>query len=70
MFKHIREGLDHANIELGKERGEAPDAVGTGKRFSHMLAIAPNASSSIIMGNTSPSIDLYRDWETDRKSVV
>lgn len=26
MFKHIREGLDHANIELGKERGEAPDA--------------------------------------------
>jgi ribonucleoside-diphosphate reductase alpha chain len=60
MFKHIREGLDVANIELGKERGEAPDAVGTGKRFSHMLAIAPNASSSIIMGNTSPSIEPYR----------
>ena len=60
MFKHIREGLDHANLELGKERGEAPDATGTGKRFSHMLAIAPNASSSIIMGNTSPSIEPYR----------
>jgi ribonucleoside-diphosphate reductase alpha chain len=60
MFKNIREGLDRANIELGKERGEAPDAVGTGKRFSHMLAIAPNASSSIIMGNTSPSIEPYR----------
>ena len=60
MFKHIREGLNHANIELGKERGEAPDATGTGKRFSHMLAIAPNASSSIIMGNTSPSIEPYR----------
>jgi ribonucleoside-diphosphate reductase alpha chain len=60
MFKHIREGLDRANIELGKERGEAPDAIGTGKRFSHMLAIAPNASSSIIMGNTSPSIEPYR----------
>ena len=60
MFNHIRKGLDHANIELGKERGEAPDAVGTGKRFSHMLAIAPNASSSIIMGNTSPSIEPYR----------
>jgi ribonucleoside-diphosphate reductase alpha chain len=60
MFKHIREGLDHANIKLGKERGEAPDAIGTGKRFSHMLAIAPNASSSIIMGNTSPSIEPYR----------
>jgi len=31
-----------------------------GKRFSHMLAVAPNASSSIIMGNTSPSIEPYR----------
>lgn len=60
MFKHIREGLDHANLELGKERGEAPDAEGTGRRFSHTMAIAPNASSSIIMGNTSPSIEPYR----------
>ena len=60
MFKHIREKLDKANLELGKERGEAPDAEGTGRRFSHMSAIAPNASSSIIMGNTSPSIEPYR----------
>ena len=60
IFKHIREGLDNANIQLGKERGEAPDAVGTGRRFSHVMAIAPNASSSIIMGNTSPSIEPYR----------
>jgi len=60
IFKTIREGLDVANYELGKERGEAPDAVGTGRRFSHVMAIAPNASSSIIMGNTSPSIEPYR----------
>lgn len=60
MFKHIRENLDEANLQLGKERGEAPDAVGTGRRFSHVMAIAPNASSSIIMGNTSPSIEPYR----------
>jgi ribonucleoside-diphosphate reductase alpha chain len=60
MFKHIREGLDHANLQLGKERGEAPDAEGTGRRFSHVMAVAPNASSSIIMGNTSPSIEPYR----------
>lgn len=31
-----------------------------GNRFSHLTAIAPNASSSIIMGNTSPSIEPYR----------
>ena len=60
IFKHIRSGLDKANTELGTERGEAPDTTGTGRRFSHMLAIAPNASSSIIMGNTSPSIEPYR----------
>jgi ribonucleoside-diphosphate reductase alpha chain len=60
MFKHIREKLNDANKQLGKSRGEAPDAVGTGLRFSHLMAIAPNASSSIIMGNTSPSIEPYR----------
>jgi len=60
MFKHIRTKLNEANLELGKERGEAPDASGTGNRFSHLMAIAPNASSSIIMGNTSPSVEPYR----------
>jgi ribonucleoside-diphosphate reductase alpha chain len=60
IFKSIREALNDANIQLGKERGEAPDAMGTGLRFSHVMAIAPNASSSIIMGNTSPSIEPYR----------
>jgi len=60
MFSHIRKGLNDANIQLGQERGEAPDALGTGFRFSHVMAIAPNASSSIIMGNTSPSIEPYR----------
>jgi ribonucleoside-diphosphate reductase alpha chain len=60
IFKTIREKLDEANKKLGLERGEAPDAVGTGNRFSHLMAIAPNASSSILMGNTSPSIEPYR----------
>jgi len=60
IFRHIRKSLDEANLELGKLRGEAPDAIGTGRRFSHLMAIAPNASSSIIMGNTSPSVEPYR----------
>lgn len=60
IFKHLKDKLDQANFKLGKERGEAPDAEGTGRRFSHTQAIAPNASSSIIMGNTSPSIEPYR----------
>ena len=60
IFRHIRKSLDEANLELGRLRGEAPDAIGTGRRFSHLMAIAPNASSSIIMGNTSPSVEPYR----------
>jgi ribonucleoside-diphosphate reductase alpha chain len=60
IFKTIRKGLDDANVQLGLERGEAPDAVGTGFRFSHLMAIAPNASSSIILGNTSPSVEPWR----------
>ena len=60
IFKHVRETLNEANQQLGKERGEAPDAEGTGNRFSHLMAIAPNASSSILMGNTSPSIEPFR----------
>jgi ribonucleoside-diphosphate reductase alpha chain len=60
FFAGVRGKLDAANKELGVERGEAPDAEGTGNRFSHLMAIAPNASSSILMGNTSPSIEPYR----------
>lgn len=60
MFKHIRSKLDEANIQLGTERGSPPDCNGTGRRFAHVMAVAPNASSSILMGNTSPSIEPYR----------
>ena len=60
MFKHIREKLDVANLDLGALRGSPADCAGTGRRFAHVMAIAPNASSSILMGNTSPSIEPYR----------
>lgn len=60
IFSFMRDKLDIANYELGAERGEAPDAEGTGRRFSHTMAVAPNASSSILMGNTSPSIEPFR----------
>lgn len=61
MFKHIRSKLDEANTQLAVERGSCPDAQDYGvlKRCSHVMAIAPNASSSIIMGNTSPSTEPY-----------
>jgi len=60
MFKHIKKEAKHATQTLAMERGEAPDALGEGVRNVHLLAVAPNASSSIICGNTSPSIEPYR----------
>jgi ribonucleotide reductase alpha subunit len=60
IFKHISTHLNKVNLTLGTLRGEAPDCTGTGRRFSHMMAIAPNATSSIIMGNTSPSCEPFR----------
>lgn len=60
IFKNIRTKLNVANLKLGRERGVPSDCVGTGKRHSHVMAIAPNATSSIIMGNTSPSIEPFR----------
>lgn len=61
IFSLIRSKLDIANEALAKERGACPDAAefGVMKRCSHVMAIAPNASSSIIMGNTSPSCEPY-----------
>jgi len=60
IFKHIKEQALATSKILAEERGEAPDMEGTGLRFAHMLAIAPNASSSIICGSTSPSIEPLR----------
>jgi len=62
IFKHIKQELDKANFELAEQRGPCPDAekAGLKLRFSHTTSIAPNASSSLIMGNTSPSIEPYR----------
>jgi|TARA_R110000822_G_scaffold23210_5_gene72074 ribonucleoside-diphosphate reductase alpha chain len=60
IFSKIKEESLQTSKILAEERGEAPDMEGTGLRFAHMLAVAPNASSSIICGGTSPSIEPLR----------
>jgi len=60
MFKSIKEEAVEESKRLAVKRGEAPDMEGTGMRNAHLLAVAPNASSSIICGTTSPSIEPYR----------
>jgi ribonucleoside-diphosphate reductase alpha chain len=56
IFKKIKEDAVHETKLLAMERGEAPDMVGTGYRNAHLIAVAPNANSSIICG-CSPSIE-------------
>ena len=60
MFARIKSEADRATRQLAEERGPCPDGKDHGVRNAHLLAIAPNASSSIICGNTSPSIEPYR----------
>jgi ribonucleoside-diphosphate reductase alpha chain len=60
VFQHIKVRATEASSRLAEERGEAPDIGGSGMRNAHLLAVAPNASSSIICGGTSPSIEPYR----------
>ena len=60
MFSHIKSQAQNTTERLAVERGACPDDDSCSVRNAHLLAIAPNASSSIICGNTSPSIEPYR----------
>lgn len=60
IFKHIKDDAMQETLQLAVERGACPDDDSCRVRNAHLLAIAPNASSSIICGNTSPSIEPFR----------
>jgi ribonucleoside-diphosphate reductase alpha chain len=50
MFKHIQEQAIKATKAMAITRGEPNDLIGTGTRNAHLIAVAPNANSSIICG--------------------
>ena len=56
VFNQIKSQAVEETERLAVERGEYPDGIGSGRRNSHLLAIAPNASSGVIL-STSPSIE-------------
>jgi len=60
MFEKIKREADKETRQLAIERGACPDDDTASVRNAHLLAVAPNASSSIICGNTSPSIEPFR----------
>jgi len=56
VFNHINSEAVTETKLLAELRGEYPDGVGSGRRNAHLMAIAPNASSGVIL-STSPSIE-------------
>lgn len=60
IFSYIKTKASEETKRLAEERGSCPDAGDLPIRNAHLLAIAPNASSSILCGNTSPSIEPFR----------
>lgn len=59
IFSLIKAEAVAESERLAQERGEPGDLIGSGRRNAHLLAIAPNANSSIIAG-CSPSIEPWR----------
>jgi len=59
VFQHIQTEAVSATAALAVEKGEYPDGIGSGRRNAHLLAIAPNANSSILLG-ISPSIEPWK----------
>lgn len=57
IFKSIKDKAYSRTLEMAHERGSCPDILGV--RNCHLLAIAPNANSSMIVG-TSPSIEPWK----------
>ena len=56
VFSRIKSEAVAETELLAEERGSYPDGEMSGRRNSHLLAIAPNASSGVIL-STSPSIE-------------
>lgn len=57
LYSELKAHAVAASMRLARERGEPTDLVGTGLRNAHLMAIAPNATSSIICGGVSPSTE-------------
>ena len=58
IYRSIKKAAIEGSKQLATERGECEDCLGSGMRNSHLLAIAPNASSSSLV-NVSPSIEPF-----------
>lgn len=57
IFKHLNTEAKRASKYMAKHLGEPEFCEGYGVRNTHLIAIAPNMSSSILVGGTSQGIE-------------
>lgn len=57
IFSRIQSEAERATKDLAKEYGEPEWCKGHNRRNTHLVALAPTVSNSIISGNVSPSIE-------------
>lgn len=57
IFKHMRAHAEVATKELAEAYGEPEWCKGHGRRNTHVMAVAPTVSNSLISGNVSAGIE-------------
>ena len=57
IFSDIRQKAEKASMEMALEYGEPLWCRGTGMRNTHLLAVAPTVSNSVIVGGISAGIE-------------
>ena len=57
IFSDIKNKAEKASLDLAREYGEPVWCKGTGMRNTHLLAIAPTVSNSVILGGISAGIE-------------
>lgn len=60
VFKHIHQKADQASRDLANIYGEPEWCKGTGRRNTHLLAVAPTMTNSTIVGQVSAGIEPIR----------
>lgn len=59
IFKKMREEATRASQDMAKEYGKPEWCRTTDQRHTHLLAVAPTASNSVISGDCSPGVEPF-----------
>lgn len=69
IFKQMKEQAEKATKDLAAVYGEPEWCQGSGRRNTHLMALAPTVSNATISGNVSPSIEPFPANAFTKKSA-